>query len=94
MAFEKKNRQELRKHFEALLTEALHSCSRAPLKFGEHSVPEFPSTFRAGFRWALVVVGLIKESTTELSDAQLRIFCEEMHKILNLPPPPDDPFEI
>lgn len=90
MAFEGKSRQELRKHLEALLTDALHMSSRSPLKLGESAVPEFPSTFRAGFRWALIVVGLIKTSTTELSDEQLRIFCEEMHTILHLPPPPDE----
>lgn len=59
----------------------------------EKAVPEFPTTFRVGFRWALIVVGLIKESTTELNDEQLRILCETMHTILNIPPPPDDPFQ-
>ena len=63
---------------------------KRPLEFGEKAIPEFPATFRAGFKWALIVLGAIKESTTELTDEQLRMLCERGFEILNLPPPPDE----
>lgn len=89
MAFEQKNRLELRRLFEVQLADALKVMARRPLEFGDKAIPEFPPTFRAGFKWALILIGLIKESTTELTDEQLRMFCERHHEILNLPPPPE-----
>ena len=92
MAFENKTRAELRKHFEALLSDGMRAMARNPSFSGEKAVPEFASTFRVGFKFALMTVGLIQKSTTELNDEQLRILCETIYNMLNLPPPPDSPF--
>ena len=92
MAFDAKQYPDLRKLFEALLVDAMKAMARSPKKDSSRPIPELPSTFRAGFKWALMVFGLIQESTTELNDEQFRILCEKMHTLLNVPPPPDSPY--
>lgn len=79
-----------RKRFEALLQDANKTISRKKLKTGEKAIPEVPLTFRAGFRFALQTVGLISESTTELSDDQLDIMISQMENILEITPPLPD----
>tara|TARA_Y100000310_G_scaffold337443_1_gene424520 strand:- start:4086 stop:4358 length:273 start_codon:yes stop_codon:yes gene_type:complete len=78
-----------RKHFESLLVQALKQTARKRLGEGGKAVPEIPSTFREGYKLALLVFGLITESTTELNDKQMDIMCKKLDKILgNTPPPP------
>jgi hypothetical protein len=94
MAFENKDRQEPRKMFEAQLADALKQIARKPIAAGEKAIPEVPSVFRSGFKFALEIIGLTEGSSNDLSDEQLRILCERMYEKLNpLPPPPDSPHD-
>jgi len=78
-----------RKHFEGLLTQYLKQIARGNLGEDKKAVPEIPTTFREGFKLALIVFGLVNNSTNELKDKQMDIMCRKMDELLgNIPPPP------
>ena len=78
-----------RRQFEALLADAMRQMARG----GRNGViPEFATTFRAGFKFALITLGVINSSTTELSPRQMELLCERIFSILNIPPAPNDQF--
>jgi|TARA_Y100000310_G_scaffold84459_1_gene81317 hypothetical protein len=86
-----KDQLDLRRHFEVLLVQACKESARGKLPYaGAKPVYEFPSTFRAGFKLCLQMFGMIEKSTTELSNKQMEMICDRLHKMLNVPPHPEE----
>lgn len=79
-----------RKHFEDVLQQAMRSLARKPLDKdkGERVAPEIYPTFRMGFKCALMAFDLIKGSTTELNDKQLKILTDRLELLIGIKPPP------
>lgn len=81
-----------RAQFEALLNQAMKAAARKPLKTGEKVMMENPRTFREGFKFALMTLGLIEFSTTELNAKQFKILNDKMNLLLgNVAPIPEHP---
>lgn len=81
-----------RRHFEGLLEQYMKMVARTKKGDDGKAFPEFKTTFREGFKAALVALEVIDESTTELSDDMMDVICSRLEEMTGQkPPPPDAP---
>lgn len=73
------NPHQTRRYFESSLSEAAN----------DHGVD--PKAFREGFKYALQLCGVIRNSTTEIREDTLRKLADRIRQD-TLPPPPDNPY--
>lgn len=78
-----------RQHFEGLLDSYLKQVCRKPIGSNK-AIPEIKTTFREGFKCALIVLEVIQASTTELSPEMFDILCSRLEEMTGLKPPPPD----
>lgn len=76
-----------RHHFEGLLERYMKTVARGKRGEDGKAVPETKTTFREGFKCALIVLDVVRESTTELTPEMMNLLCSRLEELLGEKPP-------